>query len=60
MEKLVSLGGIISDAKAFGLLARYLASMGYLVTMTFHGMEIMVVSNAPEVVVREYVEAHRG
>lgn len=60
MNGLCSLKGISSDATAFGLLARYLASLNYMVTMTFYGVEVWVVTNAPEQVVREYMGAHRG
>lgn len=60
MIGLCTLKGISSDATAFGLLAQYLASLNYMVTVTFHGIEINLATNAPEKTVREYVEAHRA
>lgn len=60
MIGLCTMKGISSDATAFGLLAQYLASLNYMVTMTYHGIEVNLVTNAPESMVRQYVEAHRG
>jgi predicted dienelactone hydrolase len=60
MNGVCSLRGLSSDATAFGLMAQYLASLGFVVTMIYSGLEVQLATDAPERTVREYLEAHRG